>query len=474
LLPACKAIRQYSVNLAARGGRFLGQSETRDSIAPKARKSSKESLMNKKAVALAVAGALGGLTMPAAALAQTSTVQIGGSLTVFYYHADANNASTARTADILETSEPEIFVRGEEKLGGDLSAWFQCTSSVDGIVTGAATAFGWCGRNSGVGFKGGWGNVWAGNWDVPHKLVFNRVRGAFGGTNPLTGGSATILAGGSASGLGNAVPASAVGGTVVTTIGGQGSFFRRQASSWHYHSPVWAGFQLQGAFSAANEQASSNPEISPLKQRMWSVAAHYDNGPLYLGAAYERHNDYNPAAVGAIQTGQAACAGALATGCYAGGNDNSWIVAAGYTFAGKVKVTAGYQRNKYETLPGVDLTTKGWMAFVDWNVAGPHTVRAGVAKLSDTSGTSAVSVGAYTGPARGLLCGQTSNTSCASDTGAIWWNIHYEYAFSKRTAVLLAYNKMDNDNNARFSLGKVAPTIGASQDHFGLGIKHRF
>ena len=430
--------------------------------------------MNKKAVAVAVAGALGGLTISAAAWAQTSTVQIGGSITVFYYHQDGNNASGNSTGDVLETSEPEMFIRGEEKLGGDLSAWFQCTTSLDGLITGAATAFGLCGRNSGIGFKGSWGNVFAGNWDVPHKLVFNRVRGAFGGTNPLTGGSATVLAGGSASGLANGVPTAAVGGTVVTTIGGQASFFRRQASSCTYHSPVWSGFQLQGAFSAANEQASQNPSISPLKQRMWSVAAHYDNGPLYLGAAYERHNDYNPAAVGLIQTGQVGCAGALAAGCYSGGNDDGYILAAGYTFGGKFKLTGAYTNNEYETLPGQKLEAKGWMFFADWNIAGPHTVRAGVALLKDTSGNSTVSVGAYTIPGRGLACGPTSTAFCGGDTGATWWNIHYEYAFSKRTAVLVAYNKMDNDNNARFSLGKIAPTIGESQEHIGVGIKHRF
>jgi predicted porin len=435
--------------------------------------------MHKKLMAVAVAGAL---AAPGVALAQTSTVQIGGSITVFYYSHDHNNAAVGKTGDILETSEPEMFIRGEEKLGGDLSAWFQCTTSLDGLVTGANT-FGMCGRNSGVGFKGSWGNVWAGNWDTPHKLVFNRIRGAFGGTNPVTGGSAVLLAGGSASGVGNSVQTITTSAATTTTVAGgvtvanpggfataisatPQSFFRRQASTWTYHSPVWSGFQLQGAFSATNE-TTGIPSASPLKPRLWSLAAHYDNGPLYLGLGYERHNDYNPGntTVGA------------GTSAYNGGGDDSWIFGAGYTFAGKFKLTGQYLRNNYDVTNSGSMRVKGWAVFADWNIVGPHILRAAYAKVSDTSGTTSQSVGSYKGPsasACGFGAGGASTLSCAGDTGAAWWNIHYEYAFSKRTAVLVAYNRIDNDGNATFSIGKTAAIAGGDQSALGIGIKHRF
>lgn len=439
--------------------------------------------MQKKLIAVAVAGAL---TAPGLALAQTSTVQIGGSLTVFYYSHDAGNGLAtpanavtgqgplpgSRRADILETSEPEIFIRGEEQLGGGLSAWFQCTSSFDGFITGAATAFGWCARNSGIGFKGAWGNAFFANWDTPHKLVFNRIRGAFGGTNPMTGGSAVILAGGSASGQGNAVQTTSVLVSAAAPGGGAGvsttatmsntpqSFFRRQSSTITYHSPSWSGFQFQGAYSAANE-STGIPENGVIKPRMWSVAAHYDNGPLYLGIGYERHQDYNPSN----------------TALYSGGDDNSWILGAGYTFAGKFKLTGLYIKTKYETSNFTtgpsDLKIDGFAIFADWNVAGPHTVRAAYGRVDDTKGSAAQNVGSYKGPL-GLGCGPSSITSCAGDTGAQWWNVHYEYAFSKRTAVLINYNRISNDGNAAFSLGKTAATAGGDQSAFGMGIKHRF
>ena len=50
--------------------------------------------MNKKVMAIAVAGAL---AVPAAsALAQTSTVQIGGSFNLLYYQHNPNNPSTGK------------------------------------------------------------------------------------------------------------------------------------------------------------------------------------------------------------------------------------------------------------------------------------------------------------------------------------------------------------------------------------------
>jgi len=425
--------------------------------------------MNKKVIALAVAGALAG---PAAAWAQTSTVQIGGSLTMFYYQHSPHNAGTGQSGDILESSEPELFIRGEEQLGGGLSAWFQCTSSLDGIATGSAqiTNSGWCARNSAVGLKGSWGNVFMGNWDMPQKLVFNRARGWWGGTNAFTGGSAVLLNNGSASGTQNPITTTAAFlsaggvGVTMTTSNNSGTFFRRQASSWNYHSPSWSGFSFQGAFSAQNE-STGRPEASPLDPRMWSVAGHYSNGPLYLGIGYERHNDYNPGNVGVG-------AGASA---YGGGNDTTWTFVATYTFAGAVNLRGMYSRSKYDVTNSSDLDVKGWGVFADWNIAGPHTIRGQYVRVGDTDGTSGVNVGSYQGPTRGACAALPGSTgSCASDTGAKLWAFFYSYAFSKRTMGSIGYSRMDNDSNASFSKGKTAATAGAAQSNFGLVMQHRF
>jgi len=333
--------------------------------------------MNKKVMALAVAGAL---AAPAAALAQ---VQIGGSITLFYYQHDPDNDSIARTGDIMETSEPEIYVRGEDKLGGGNSAWFQCTSSLDGIVSGStpASSAGWCGRNSGIGFRGGWGNVFFGNWDQGQKLVFNRGRGWFGGTNAFTGGSAVLLNGGSASGA--------------TNNQNTNTFFRRQANTLNYHSPNWGGFSFQAGFSAANE-STGNPDSGPLDPRMYSFGGHFATGPFYVGLGYEIHQDYNPAA-------QAVGAGAAQ---YGGGDDTALTLVLGLRMGG-FDVRALYNKSEYETTNTTNLDVDGFGVFADWNISGPHTLRAQYVLAQDTEGNATVNVGSYRAPG-----------TVSSDTGA--------------------------------------------------------
>jgi predicted porin len=129
--------------------------------------------MNKKVMAVAIAGALAA----PAAMAQTSTVQIGGFVQFFYFSHDIDNSNVGQRGDFMRDSESNVRIRGEEKLGGGLSAWFQCESSMNGIISGAAGATGFCTRNSAFGFRGSWGNVFFGVWDAPEKNVASLGRG---------------------------------------------------------------------------------------------------------------------------------------------------------------------------------------------------------------------------------------------------------------------------------------------------------
>jgi len=406
--------------------------------------------MNKKVMAMAVAGAL---VAPAVALAQ---VQIGGSLTVFYYMHDPDNKSVGKSGDILEASEPELYVRAEEKLGGGTSVWFQCTSSLDAFITGSANAEGWCARNSGVGFRGGFGNFFVGNWDQPQKLIFNRGRGWFGGTNAFTGGSAVLLNGGSASGTKNPSP-------TTTGVNNPGTFFRRQASSVNYHSPNWGGFSFLAAFSAANE-STGNPDAGLLDPRMYSLGGQFATGPFYVGLGYEIHQDYNPAA-------QTIGAGAAQ---YGGGDDTTLTAVLGLRMGG-FDVRAMYSKSEYETTNSTDMDLDGFGVFADWNIAGPHTLRAQYVMVGDTSGSSAVNVGSYKGPASaGCWSGTASTSSCANATGADLMAIFYSYAISKRTEVSVGYSQLANDGKATFSKGKTASSAGGTQKATGLVLRHRF
>src|SRR5476651_2864089 len=86
--------------------------------------------MNKKVMALAVAGAF---AAPTAALAQASNVQVFGTFYMEYatVHQGPNAAGDLANIDVLQSPGSEIGFKGEEALGGGMSAWFQCTSTAD-------------------------------------------------------------------------------------------------------------------------------------------------------------------------------------------------------------------------------------------------------------------------------------------------------------------------------------------------------
>ena len=434
--------------------------------------------MNKKLMALAVAGAL---SAPAAALAQ---VQIGGSLQLLYFQHDPDNKNSGsagstnqvgvpgtQTTDVMQSSESELLIRGSEKLGGGLEVWFQCATSIDGIFNGnSATTAGMCTRNSALGFKGGFGNVFAGNWDTPLKLVQNRIRGWFSGTNALYGGGYTLLAGGSSSGAANAVQTVAaspvIGGTTgaATANGGAAanSFYRRQANSVNYQSPDWGGFSVAAAFSANNE-SSGIPDSVGLTPRLYGINGVYAAGPLWVGVGYESHTDYNP--------GQTAIGAGVSQ--YNGGTDSNYSIGAGYTFAGTINVRATYSSSKYEVTNSSDLKVKGYGFYGDWQIAGPHALHLAFITSDDTKGSTSQNVGSYKGPGSSG-CGPTSTSSCSGSTGGDVFTIAYSYDFSKRTQLFFAYNEMKNDSNATFSQGVVASSAGGKQKSIGLGLKHSF
>jgi predicted porin len=390
--------------------------------------------MNKTVMALAVAGAL---AAPAAALAQ---VQIGGSIHVQMFSHDPGNQSSEKKTDIFETTEPNIVISGEEKLAGGLSAFFTCESSFD---VGGSAIDGFCGRNSGVGFKsGGIGSIFFGNWDTPHKIAVSPMRGWFGLNNVFA--RATILWNTAPSNVGNGF--NTLDGGVQSTANASG-FSRRQRETLNWHGPNWGGFSLQAQVSGGNDGTNLS-SASPLSPRMTSLGARFGTGPLLITAGYEKHKDFNP-------TG-------LATAAYLGGNDDSWVIGAAYTFFGALKVSGVYTENNYEigNAAAATLKAKGYALWLDWTIAGPHSIKAQYVVQDDPTGTAGANVNTYT---------------VGTDRGATVSTLVYSYAFSKRTSLYGAYNQLKNDANTNaFGLGQTSTTVGGTQKAFGIGMRHSF
>ena len=180
--------------------------------------------MQKKVMAVAVAAAL---AAPAAALAQGSSVQIYGGLSVSVEGAEATGADTSfaplgggssiRGGNIgggaynqtnvnqdwrsrTQAAGSNVGVRGREDLGNGLYMGFQAELSIAmGGVTpespgGNGVKAAW--RNSGVWLGGRWGEVGLGLWDLPFNI--NQTLGAAHApyANASTSMSAGLLGGG--------------------------------------------------------------------------------------------------------------------------------------------------------------------------------------------------------------------------------------------------------------------------------------
>ena len=417
--------------------------------------------MQKKMLAVAVASALGA---PALALAQgASTVQIFGTL---YYEYDwarqgrggaadaTGNIAKRQNVDFLQAPGSEIGFKGEEALGGSLAAWFQCSSTLNFTNSTAGGGAEFCTRNSALGMKGSFGNVFVGRWDTPFKRTISPTN--VGGNDTGIFGTAFLLTGGSTSTLENS---------------NRSTFKRRQGNLISYDSPVFGGFQAMGSVSTANNGTAGAGTTGTTgqtssKPRIWSLGAQYSAGPIYVSAGYEKHKEFS------------AAGGEL--------DDHGWHAGASYRW-GPVLFGGQYTRQKFENTGGAGATDakyRAWTFGVDWTIVGAHGLRANYTSVGDAKGnaTNTAAAGAATtntlfgGTYRPAPCfGVTVATASCSNTGARLYQIRYVYTFSKRTEANLGYVRLRNDDNAAYALGGLSsPQIGEKQSAVAFTLKHTF
>lgn len=383
--------------------------------------------MNKKVMALAVAGAF---AAPTAVLAQASNVQIFGTAYVEYGYFKQGAQSPIGSGDlvnidILQTPGSELGIKGEEALGGGMTVWFQCASTMD--FRGSAPQ-GLCGRNSALGLKGNFGNAFAGNWDMPMKRTAGAVRIV---SDTGLWGAGPMLFGNSTSTNGRASPT---------------TWSRRQNQSLFYDTPVISGFQGFIGISTPSDSIAATTNLSGAKSRMWGAAVNYTNGPLLVTAGYESHSNFQPAGGGAFA-----------------GTDTGYQLGASYQF-GPVKAGLLYTKQKYEMSATTNADVSAWNLGAQWAIVGPHALRGGYTKANNTQGNFA-----------GGLVGNRVYNAGGGATGGTIWQVQYVYNASKRTEMTVGYARLQNDANARYNLGgATAPAAGQNQDAFGVSIKNTF
>ncbi|MGZ5031933.1 MAG: porin [Usitatibacter sp.] len=219
--------------------------------------------MNKKLIALAVAGACVAPTV----MAQTAnpvTLYGRAYATFESVEADGGPSGTATVPRRSRVSDQSslLGVRGTEDLGGGLKAFFQLETGfrLDDTTTGFAQ------RNSGVGLQGNaWGSIMMGRWDTPYKAT-TLVVDPYG---DLTFAGFT----------------SGVSGNGVRNVQGSTNLDRRDQNVVQYWSPSWGGVAIRASYSA-NEAKTAT--LNPSKT---SASVTYTGGPVYVGYAWDEQKD---------------------------------------------------------------------------------------------------------------------------------------------------------------------------------------
>jgi predicted porin len=207
--------------------------------------------MNKKLIALAVAGAC---AAPVAMAQTANPVTLYGRVYLTLEQVEVKDGGISSRSRIEDQSSL-LGVRGTEDLGGGLKAFFQLETAFKPDSAPGTFA----NRNSGIGLQGGWGSVLIGRWDMPFKLATIAIDPYGDLTNSGITGVLSDL----------------------------GNFDRRAGNVFQYWTPNWGGFAARLAVTT-NEGKNDATGASP---RDWGASVTYTRGPLYVFGAYEKHDD---------------------------------------------------------------------------------------------------------------------------------------------------------------------------------------
>jgi predicted porin len=360
-------------------------------------------------------------------------------------------------------------IRSSESLGGGLTGWVQYEFNVkmerDFDLSGANGST----RNTAIGLRGNFGNVYLGTWETPWASTFRLwdvgTIGGWGPTTSIIGRRETTASGPSSNcqGIfqgGTNLTSAALGSTSLC-YHAEGQFgpnlgyplWRRYGSAVFYDSPVFSGFQFKIGYQP-NETKST-------------VTGSTDNtGAAFLGTTSKTLVAENPSSWSAslTWTGMGGRARAFVANMQAkdwtsiGQTDGGFTFGGGYDF-GVANVGAVYETYKYK--PAAAEVEAVQMAI-------------GVA-IPLGSGK----IGMSYAIADELEVGGTA----ATDTGAKMYNIGYEWALSKRTAVGFGYAKIDNDANVNFTWTGMAPNqngvsigtyAGSDVQNIFVSLRHSF
>jgi predicted porin len=387
--------------------------------------------MNKKLMAVAVAGALGA---PALAMAQASNTVIYGraNLGIDQYKATGSTAGSASDLKArlgVYDSGSRVGLRGSEDLGGGLRAVYVIETGVNidtgnnlgqGNQANTSTGF-WASRDSYGGLEGNWGRVSFGR----QSMFWTNGTIAQSGANYVNVD----------------VPMATVGGGF-GRIAGVGTRFN---STVMYTLPTLSGFGGYVGYSAQAESQQGSATVNP-NSNTEAIRGTYE-GRVKVQLDWAKNKGNSGAGLGG---GQAEITGMK--------------VGFGFPYmpGGQISLIWGQNQNKNVTtgIFAAGDTVKQQAYIVNWeHIFGPIQALAMYGKLNKATG-----------------CG---NTAC-DNLEATSYMVGAKYLLSKRTGAYFTYNATTNKSNQTLDYTAAGITnantlpAGADPKIFALGVIHNF
>ena len=420
--------------------------------------------MQKKLLGMAVATAL---AAPAAAFAQ---VQVYGTANMSFNstkYTDSTSGAAGVSKLTVASHASNFGIRSSESLGGGLTGWVQYEFNVKMERDNDASANNGSSRNTAIGLRGGFGNVYFGTWETPFASTFRMWDvGTIGGwgasTSVMYRRESTASAPSNNCGVpfqGNQV---ITGGALPLAIcyhqdgGPNGAYalWRRYGSAVFYDSPVFSGFQFKIGYQPNETKSTAGITLATQGSTTQQTAA--------LVTVAENPSSWSASL---SWTGMGGKARAFVANMQAkdwssiGQSDGGYIVGGGYDF-GVVNVGAAWETYKYKNSAVLETKTNEYaVAFAIPLGSGKIGASYAIAKDAELS------------------------NGTTTDNGAKMYNVGYEWALSKRTAVGFGYAAIKNDPAAVFTWTGMAPNqtgvnigamAGSDPSNIFVSFRHSF
>jgi predicted porin len=406
-----------------------------------------EVFMQKKLLALAVAGALA----PAAAMAQ-STVEIYGRANLGLDNWRATGASVSgndfKSRNRVFDSGSRLGFRVNEGLGGGMRAFVVMETGVNvdsgnntaqsGLANGS-TGF-WASRDSYLGIGGGWGDV---RWGRQSIWWSNGVI-AQTGANYIN----TAVDGLTTGGLAIAVPVT------------------RQSNVMSYNSPTFGGFNASLSYSPSGSEGAGYTGTGQERDSVWGITGRYTSGALRAQVDWAKRKNVN------MINGQ---------------DYTGFKLGVGWAYAAGSQISVVHERLENKNLQSLGTTATPGISMLLSPSLGIATAGQNAKQKVNLVNWEHM-LGQWQLLAQYAWTGKLEGVNITDDTRTKGFTIAGKYFLSKRTGAYLSWSEVKNEANAIGDLtgggysttgssgsqGLPAASRGADVRILGLGVMHNF